>query len=113
MLIFLLKRLTNLKILVSESFKFKVRDKICCNNNKTKPIPNSMAEKIKKKKVNDNIFKLSYTRPTNKTIAYKVIQRSSAVSNKCKAVLVFISKLPSIKKKNINKVFKSPKNKIN
>jgi len=51
--------LTNLKILVSESFKFKVRDKICCNNNKTKPIPNSIAENIKKKNVKDNIFKLS------------------------------------------------------
>lgn len=44
---------------------------------------------------------------------YKVIQSNSAVSNKCRAVLVLINKLPKIKKKKINKVFKSPKNKIN
>jgi hypothetical protein len=29
------------------------------NNNKTSPIPNSIAEKTKKKKVKDNKFKLS------------------------------------------------------
>ena len=29
------------------------------NNNKTRPIPNSIAENTKKKKVNDKIFKLS------------------------------------------------------
>lgn len=59
MLIWRLNRLTNLKILVSESFKFKVLKRICCSNNKTKPIPNSIAENIKKKKVNERIFKLS------------------------------------------------------
>lgn len=64
-----LKRLTNLKIFVSESFKFNVRARMCCKSNNTRPIPNSIAEKIKKKKVNESIFKLSYTRPTNNTIA--------------------------------------------
>ena len=32
---------------------------MCCNNNKTNPIPNSIAENIKKKNVSDNIFRLS------------------------------------------------------
>lgn len=105
--------MTNLNILLSESFRFKVLDNICCNNNKTKPIPNSIAEKIKKKNVKDSMFKLSYTRPTNKTIEYKVIHNNSAVNSKCNAVLVLISKLPSMKKKKNIKVFKSPKNKIN
>jgi hypothetical protein len=98
---------------VSESFRFKVLSKMCCNRSNTRPTPNSIAEKIRKKNVNDSIFKLSYTRPTNRTMEYKVIQSNSAVSNKCRAVLVLINKLPKIKKKKINKVFKSPKNKIN
>jgi len=59
MLICRLKRLTNLKIFVSESFKFSVRKRICCRSNRTNPIPNSIAEKIKKKKVNERIFRLS------------------------------------------------------
>lgn len=105
--------MTNLKIFVSESFKFKVLRRICCSNSKTKPTPNSIAEKMRKKNVRDSIFKLSYTSPTNKTIEYRVIQSNSAVNNKCNAVFVLINKLPRIKKKKINKVFKSPKNKIN
>jgi hypothetical protein len=71
-----------LNTLVSESFKFNVRERICCKRKRTKPIPNSIAEKIKKKKVKESIFKLSYTRPTNKTIAYKVIHSNSAVRSK-------------------------------
>ena len=42
---------------------------------------------------------------------YKVIHNNSADNRRCKAVLVLISKLPKIKKKKINNVFKSPKNK--
>jgi hypothetical protein len=34
----------------------------------TKPTPNSIAEKIKKKKVRDSILILSYNIPTNNTI---------------------------------------------
>jgi hypothetical protein len=105
--------LTNLKIFVSESFRFKVRSRICCRSSKTRPTPNSIAEKMRKKNVRDRIFRLSYTSPTNKTMEYSVIQRSSAVNNKCNAVFVLINKLPRIKKKKINRVFKSPKNKIN
>jgi hypothetical protein len=56
---------------------------------------------------------LSLTSPTNNTIAYKVIQSNSAVNSKWRAVFVLINKLPKIKKKKINNVFKSPKNKIN
>lgn len=39
------------------------------NSKSTKPIPNSIAEKTKKKNVKERIFKLSYTKPTNKEIA--------------------------------------------
>jgi hypothetical protein len=51
-------------------------------NNKIAQTSNSTAEKIKKKNVNDRIFKLSLTSPTNNTIAYKVIQSNSAVNSK-------------------------------
>ena len=63
--------------------------------------------------MSDRIFKLSLTSPTNNTIAYRVIQSNSAVKSKWRAVFVLINKLPRIKKKKINNVFKSPKNKIN
>lgn len=35
-----------------------VRNKVFCNNIKTKPIANSIAENTRKKKVNVNIFRL-------------------------------------------------------
>lgn len=79
------------------------------NKSKTRPIPNSIAEKTKKKKVKDKIFKLSKIKPKNNVIAYKVIQRISAVNNKWRAVLVFIKILNKIKKKNKKSKFKSPK----
>lgn len=75
-------------------------------SNKTRPIPNSIAEKTKKKNVKDNIFKLSKIKPTNKTIAYKEIHKISAVKSKWRAVLVFMKTLNKIKKKKINKRFK-------
>lgn len=52
------------------------------------------------------MFILSNTNPTKRTIVYKVIHNSSAVSNKCKEVLVLIKILNSIKKKNKNNIFK-------
>jgi hypothetical protein len=76
---------------------------------KIKPKPNSIAEKTKKKKVNDNKFKLSKIKPTKSTIAYKVIHSISAVSNKCKAVFVFKIKLKNIKLKKIKSTLISPK----
>lgn len=83
-----------------------------CNSIKTKPTPNSTAEKIRKKKVNDNIFKLSYDKPKNKVNMYKVIQSSSAVKSKCNDVLVFINMLKNKIKKKIIIVLKSPHNKL-
>ena len=68
----------------------------------TNPIPNSTADKTKKKKVNDNKFTLSYRNPTESTIIYKVIQRSSAVSNKCNALETLFAIL-NISKKNKTK----------
>jgi transketolase C-terminal domain/subunit len=44
------------------------RENKCCINIITKPKANSAAEKIKKKKVKDNILTLSNIKPTNKTI---------------------------------------------
>lgn len=76
------------------------------NSNKTRPIPNSIAEKTKKKKVRDRMLRLSYIKPIKRTRVYKVIHKSSAVSNKCKAVLVFITMLNIIRKKKKNNMFK-------
>lgn len=79
-------------------------------SNKTKPRPNSMAEKTKKKKVKDKIFKLSKIKPIKRVTAYKVIQSSSAVSNKWRLVLMFTITLKSKRKKKMKSKFKSPKN---
>lgn len=46
------------------------------------------------------------------TIEYKVIHKSSAVNNKCKAVLVFKSRLPRIKKKRKLKYLNHLKTKL-
>jgi hypothetical protein len=78
------------------------------NSNKINPIPNSIAEKTKKKKVRDKTFKLSKIIPIKKTIAYNVIQSSSAVNNKCKLVFVLTIILKSSKKKKQKNKFKSP-----
>ena len=48
----------------------------------TKPMPNSTADKTKKKKVNESRLELSYRKPIESTITYKVIHKSSAVNNK-------------------------------
>ena len=73
------------------------------------PRPNSTADKIKKKKVNDNMFRLSNTRPINKHVIYKVIHSNSAVSSRCSAVLTFSAILMNIIKNRINIKFISPK----
>lgn len=90
-----------------------VLNKICCKIKIASPIPNSIAENIKKKKVRDSKFILSFNKPTNKTIAYRVIQANSAVSSKWIDELVLTKMLDKIKKKNKKKRFKSPKNKKN
>jgi hypothetical protein len=79
-----------------------------CRRRRTRPTPNSTADNTRKKKVKERILMLSKTRPTARTITYRVIHKSSAVSNKCSAVLVFINTLKiNIKKKRKSK-FKSP-----
>ena len=98
--------------LLSLSFKFIVRKNKCWVVKTTKPTPNSAAENIKKKKVNDKRFMLSYTNPRYNTIPYKVIHNSSAVKSRCIAVFVFISNVLNKRKKKIVNKFKSPKNKI-
>ena len=54
----------------------------CCKSKSTNPTANSTAEKIKKKKVRDKIFKLSNISPINNEIPYRVIHNNSAVNNK-------------------------------
>ena len=79
-----------------------------CTSIKIRPKPNSIAEKIRKKNVNDNKLTLSKINPINKVIIYNDIHSNSAVNNKCKAVLILII---IIKKKKKNKnitMFKSP-----
>lgn len=49
----------NFNGLLLESFKLIERKMICCTSMITNPKPNSTAERIKKKNVKDNIFKLS------------------------------------------------------
>jgi len=100
--------LENFKKLVSLSVKLIDLVIIFWKSKRTRPIPNSIAEKTKKKNVKANMFKLSYTNPINKTTLYKVIHNNSAISNKCIAVLVFIIILKNISKKKRSKMFKSP-----
>lgn len=73
-----------------------------------RPKPNSTADKIKKKNVNERRFKLSYASPIKSVIIYKVIHRISAVNSKCRAVFTFSAILANIIK-NIKKIkLKSP-----
>ena len=103
------KRDDNFKVLLLLSFKLIERVIICCTNIIINPSPNSTADKIKKKKVKDSIFKLSNTNPTKIHITYKVIQRSSAVNKRCNAVLMFNIILVNITKNKMKIKFISPK----
>ena len=100
-----LKRFKNLGAFESLSFKLNVRQNKFCINKITRPTANSIADKTKKKKVNDKIFKLSYKRPTTKVIPYKTIQMSSAVKSRCRAVFVLIKTLNRSNKKKTNNKF--------
>lgn len=102
----------NLKTLVSLSLNVIVRLKRCCKSKRTKPTPNSIAEKIKKKKVKESILRLSKINPIYNTITYNVIHKSSAVNNKCNAEFTPINIVEINMKKKRKKIFKSPKNKI-
>jgi hypothetical protein len=73
-----------------------------------RPSANSAAEKIRKKKVNESILRLSNMKPIRSTIMYSEIHINSAVSNKWRAVftLSIIAKKKQKNKKNTR--FKSP-----
>jgi hypothetical protein len=96
---------TNLKLFWVQSFRFIDRSKTFWTSIITKPNPNSTADKIKKKNVNDRRFKLSKTRPLIRVSMYSVIHKNSAVSSKCKDVFTLIVILEkSIKNKSIIKL---------
>ena len=85
-----------MKLFCVQSFKLIERSNTFCTKIITKPKPNSTADKIKKKKVNDNKFKLSKTSPASKVNMYSVIHKNSAVSSKCNEVLTLIVILENI-----------------
>ena len=76
----------------------------------TRPIPNSTADKTKKKKVNDNRLILSLKKPILNTMIYNVIQRSSAVNSKCNAFETLLEILTNNKKNKIKYKLASPIN---
>ena len=92
------------------SFNIIERERIFWKSKRTTPIPNSIAEKTKKKNVKDSTFKLSKNKPINKTITYNVIQSNSAVNKRWRAEFVLIKTLKMSKKNKINSKFKSPIN---
>ena len=67
----------------------------------TRPIPNSTADRTRKKKVKEIIFKLSYKSPIDKTIIYRVIHNNSAVNNKCNALETLFEILRNSRKNSI------------
>lgn len=89
-------------------FKYIDLSSICCTSIITSPKANSTAEKIRKKNVNESRFTLSNINPTNNTMIYNEIHRSSAVSNRCRAVFIFITMVRKKKKNRIKIKFKSP-----
>ena len=106
---FFWKIIENLLKFWSNSFKLIDRNIKYCNKIKIKPIENSIAEKIKKKKVNDNKFKLSYKNPKYKTILYKEIHNNSAINNKFNDEFIVIKNKKNNRKNEKNNKFKSPK----
>ena len=74
----------------------------------TRPIPNSTADKTRKKKVNDKKLTLSYINPIERERRYNVIHNISAVNSKCNAVFTLIIMVNSIKKKIRENKFRSP-----
>lgn len=81
-----------------------------CTNIITRPSPNSTADNIRKKNVNDSKLRLSNNKPSVNTMMYNVIHKNSAVSSKCNAVLMFRAILINNKEKRIITKLKSPNN---
>jgi len=95
-----------------KSFKFMDLRNIFWVNISTRPIPNSIADNTKKKKVREIRFKLSNKVPIDSTSKYKVIHKSSAVRSKCRAVVTFVLILAKRMKKIIMYKLTSPKCRI-
>ena len=74
----------------------------------TRPIPNSTADKTRKKNVRDKKLTLSYRKPIDKDNIYKVIQSISAVNSKWSAVLTFMIIVTSMRKNSIENKLISP-----
>lgn len=108
-MIFLKNLVESLKLFLFESLKLIDLKNIYWISIITSPKPNSTADRTKKKKVNDNRFKLSKINPDNKTSIYNVTHKSSAVNNKCKAEFTFITIVKNNKKKIISIKLISPK----
>ena len=98
--------LINLKLCLTQflllSCNCRDRKNIFCKSIITKPIPNSTADKTRKKKVKESKLTLSYKKPIDKTMMYNVIQSSSAVNSKCSALETLFAML-KISKKNKTK----------
>jgi len=77
-----------------------------CINNKTNPIPSSIAENINEKKVKESIEMLLKIKPMKKKKTYNVIQKSSAVRSRCNEVFELTIILKIIRKKKKNSMFK-------
>ena len=105
------KRSENFNEFTFVSFKLIDLSTICCTSIIIRPNPNSTAERMRKKKVNDSMFRLSNTNPRISTIIYKVIHSNSAVNKRCNAVFIFSAILANIIKNNSSTKFKSPNTK--
>lgn len=110
----LLTLFTNLKLCLLQflllSWSWRDLKNIFCKSNITNPIPNSTADKTKKKNVSDNKLMLSYKKPTDNTIIYNVIQSNSAVKSKCSALETLFEILNINKKKRTKYRLMSPIN---
>lgn len=84
------------------------RTNVFCIDKRSKPIPNSIAEKMRKKKVKEIKFMSSIAYPTKSVNAYNITHSISAVNNKCKKEMMLVERLKSNNQNNNNKIFISP-----
>ena len=98
------RRLRNREVLSLEKIN-NDRFKIFCKLNNSKPIPNSIAEKIKKINVNERRFQSFNNNPINNVNAYNVTHNNSAINKSCNKDIPPNKKEESkIKKKTITKL---------
>lgn len=72
-----------------------------------RPAPSSIAEKIKKKKVRERIFRSSNKNPVNKATTKRVIQINSAIIRACTIEYEFKQKIMKREKNKIIEKFNS------